>query len=68
MNADHLRKNVGEHLRLRPYPQLVESYGSGISVLSSGGPRYEKNVVLVGRGHQQGSLSNFVLQPSEQNS
>jgi hypothetical protein len=47
MNADHLRKNVGERLRLRPYPQRVESYGSGVSVLSSGGPSYQKNVVLV---------------------
>jgi hypothetical protein len=47
MNIEQLKKNIGELLRLRPHPQRVESYGSGVSVLTSGGPRYEKDVVHV---------------------
>ena len=47
MNIDEMKKNVGRALRLRPLPQRVESYGTGVSVLTSGGPRYEKDVLPV---------------------
>ncbi len=42
MNIEQLKKNVGQLLRLRPHPLLVEGYGSTVSTLSSDGPRYEK--------------------------
>ena len=42
MNAEQLKKNVGQRVRLRPHPLVVEGYGDVVSVLSTDGPRYEK--------------------------
>ena len=45
MNIDQMKKDVGRALHLRPLPQLVESYGTEVSVLTSAEPRYHKDVL-----------------------
>ena len=45
MNAEQLKKNVGQVLRLRPLPVLIKGFLSEVSVLTSGGPRLKKDVV-----------------------
>lgn len=45
MNAEQLRRNVGQLLRLRPMPRLVQALGAEVSVLTSDAPRYKKKTV-----------------------
>ncbi|HKW94038.1 MAG TPA: hypothetical protein VJX92_19265 [Methylomirabilota bacterium] len=45
MNTEQLRKNVGQLLRLRPMPKLVQRWGAEVSVLTSEEPRYKKETV-----------------------
>jgi hypothetical protein len=39
MKISEMKKDVGRALRLRPHAKQVESYGTGVSVWSSSGPR-----------------------------
>jgi hypothetical protein len=43
MNAEQLKQNIGQRLRLVPHPIVVPRHGPTISTLSSDGPRYEKH-------------------------
>src|SRR5215467_3583664 len=45
MNAQQLKQNVGQLFRLRPHPVVVQGPLSGLSVLSSDGPRPKKEAV-----------------------
>ena len=45
MNTEQLRKNVGQLLRLRPMPALVQDFGAEVSVLTSDAPRHKKRTV-----------------------
>ena len=45
MNTEQLKTNVGELLRLRPIPKLVQRWGAEVSVLTSEEPRYTKETV-----------------------
>jgi len=45
MNADQLKNNIGQVLRLWPFPVLIRGSLSEVSVLTSGAPRFKKDVV-----------------------
>lgn len=45
MNAEQLKKNVGQLLRLRPQPVVSKGFRLNVGVLTSGGRRLEAHVV-----------------------
>ena len=48
MNTGQLQKNVGQLVRLRPFPRLVQRWGAEVSVLTSEEPRYAGRLMNAG--------------------